>query len=188
MARQSLFKNANTSQAMQLSRYEDQLFSQTQELVLAQKTIETLQKENLSLHQQYSQMTQELELFRRVVKGQQDTKGLAFGRLDLTKGSDQDYQLSLDVIQMSGNTRVRGNLFISIEGFDGSKRGQWATIPLHLGNTAQEKHVNLDFKNFQKVEVSVRLPKHFQPEQIVVDAEFTRGKKVTLSKRFDWDV
>lgn len=186
--RQSLFKILDSAQSMQLSRYEDQIFQQTQSLVLAQKTIETLEQENLALHQKSRDVEQEVELFRRVVKGQQETKGLSIGKMALTKGSNEDYELSLDVIQMSGSQRVRGNLFISIEGHDGNKRGQWATIPLHLGDTAKDKHKRLDFTNFQKIKVAVRLPKHFKPEQIIVEAKFTRGKKVNLSKRFDWRV
>lgn len=171
-----------------LARYEETLFRQTQDLVLERKTIEMLRAENIELQDRVNKMAKEIELFKRVIRGHNDANGLAFGTLTLVPSGSQNYKLAIEVVQMSGTNRVQGELTITIEGYDAKKKGRFSTLPLHLGNTADDRAYPLDFSNFQKIDVAVRLPSGFNPQNVLVEAHFDKGKKAKILKRYDWQI
>lgn len=160
---------------------------QTQELLLERQTIELLRQENIELQGKIEYLEKELTLFQRIVKSNSDAKGLVLGRLELEDAGDSTFELSLDVIQISGRGRVKGKLYLEVEGFDSEQKSQKRSLPLHqISGAHTEKAVALSFTNYQSVNVTVKLPYGFTPSQILVKAQFTRGKKVTLEERYDW--
>lgn len=172
-----------------VTEYKATQVKQTQELMLERQTIELLRQENVEQQGKIGFLEQELALFQRVVKTNSDAKGLVLGRLDLEAGTDSIFELSLDIIQISGRGRVKGKLYLEVEGFDSAQSGAKKTLPLHQISDAHTKdNVALNFTNYQSVNVAVRLPSGFTPHQILVKAKFTRGKKVTLEERYDWAV
>lgn len=170
-----------------VSEHKAQLVKQTQELMLERETIELLRRENVELQGKIGYLEQELALFQRVVKTNSDAKGLVLGRLELEAGSDSTFELSLDVIQISGRGRVKGKLYLEVEGFDAKQGGVKKALPLHqISDAHTADSLALNFTNYQSVNLSIRLPSDFTPHQIAVTAKFTRGKKVTLEERYDW--
>lgn len=162
---------------------------QAQELMLERETIELLRKENMEQQGKISFLEQELILFQRVVKTNNDARGLVLGRLELEAGVDSTFELSLDIIQITGRGRVKGRLYLEVEGFDSTQNGEMKTLLLHQISDAHTKdNVALNFTNYQSVNLAVRLPEGFTPHQIMVRAKFDRGKKVTLEERYDWAV
>jgi len=165
------------------------LVKQTQELILERQTIELLRQENVELQENIGFLEKELALFQRVVKTNNEAKGLVLGRLDIKEGGDGTFELSLDVIQISGRGRVKGKLYLEIEGFDVAQDGAEKSLLLHQFSDAQTgTAVALNFTNYQTVTVKAKLPPDFDPQQIRVKAQFSRGKKVDIQERYDWAV
>lgn len=171
-----------------LYKCDERLFQKTQKLVLQDKTIDVLRRENIKQQGYIDSLGKEIELFKRVIRGQNESQGLAIGRFEIRPGSENDYSLSLDVIQISGSERVEGTLSIQVFGFDTRKETtKLSELPIHLGNTEGEDHISLNFTNFQTVKVAVRLPKRFEPTEVQVTAQFSGSKNARIEKRFPWE-
>jgi hypothetical protein len=160
---------------------------QQQEMMLDRRTIELLRQENIELESKIAELEQELTFYQRVVKTTGDTRGLAFGRFSVEHKWDNHFDLTLDLMQISGRVKVSGKLYLSIEGVKPEQGREQIVLPAHVVvPELNEKSLPLKFTHFQSIALSVVLPKGFEPRAVVVKAAFNRGKKVTLEQRFDW--
>lgn len=174
----------------QQTRQTDRVSKQDVDLKLERQLVSVMQAETVKLQNKISNLQQELALYQRVVKENNGIiEGLTLGDLVIESQEDGTYALAMDIMQISGDGRVRGSLLLEIVGEGGRKRGREPErLTLHLGEGPEEKALALDFTHYQSVRVNVSLPKGFTPRHVIAKATFTYGKKAQLSERYKWQM
>jgi len=176
-------KNQTLSDSVKALRAE--VIKNQQALALEQQTIELIRQENLDLQSRVNALELEVAFFDRVVKTTKDAQGLAFGRLGINPVDDNEYEISVDIMQISGRKRLKGKLYIEIEGVDDQGEKQLLNLPISENNSSGPA-LNLSFVSYQTVQFAFSIPEKFEPKVLTLTAKIEKGKRVELKKRFQW--
>lgn len=164
------------------------------EIALAQKKVEVdiASSSSSSLRNDYSKMLEKVDEleeqvahYQRVLKPNTGEQGLVMGLLDVVLIDDNLYRFSIDFFQAVDRKKLAGSAKIEIIGMIDGKEERYD----FAGLAAKEPlELKLGFIHYQTLEGQISLPDRFEPSQVIVTADFQRGKSVTLRKEFSWTV
>ncbi len=158
-----------------------------QDRLVDKETIELLRLENRDLLQDISELREEVIFYKRVVNPKKESKGLAIGRLELRPMTGENiYQFTIDLMQVTGRTKVQGRLYLTIIGMKSGKEVQ-LSLP-EMNAQYNKKGITVNFYNYKSLQGEISLPKDFMPKRVEVKVKFVKGKRVTLSKAYFWEV
>lgn len=184
---------------------------QQQKLQQQQQTIESLNQENHRLTRQLNiisvelevekqankqtredlrqsvedsqQIREELSFYQKVLAPELAENGFVIDSVDIVALSEPNsYRLSIVLMQQEKRRRfVKGNLVINLEGFQGE------TVSLSGESLGADK-LAFQFRYFEVLETTIRLPEGFEPQQLLLEARLTsqgdRGER--YQQGFEW--
>lgn len=171
----------NTSLDLQLRNAE-------QALDLDRQTLDSLQQTLLSLREMNSQLQQDVLFYKHILAPENDETGLVIGQLDLRSADvpgEVRYRLALK--QQGGSEEtLSGHVNVSILG---SQDGQEVSLPLRsLSSQVEELDIPLQFRYFQNIEGTLRLPAGFEPQKVQILAIAESPTAKTVQQSFGWFV
>lgn len=137
------------------------------------RTLKTSSQDMLKLRE-------ELDFYRNIISPASKTSGLQIQRLDIVRGADSgQYRYKLVLIQALKHDRNAGGQ-VRFE-LSGEQDGKAVVVAFPEG----ERGIGVNFKYFQDVEGSWRLPTGFTPKTVTVRVS-TAGDVRGVEQTFDW--
>lgn len=146
-----------------------------------------LQDEVARLHNEVSNLKDELTFYRDIVSPEDDRKGLSVRGFLLSRLAEKNlyhYKIVITKVPNDGKL-VRGNLTLELEGTENSKDRRYNLKQLSVSKKPSEK-IAFRFKYFQNLSGEIRLPEGFEPTKVKLTLN-PKGKKLKKSvEQFDW--
>jgi len=148
-----------------------------------------LQGEVTRLHNELSNLKDELTFYRDIVSPDNDNVGLSVRGILITRMEEKGhyrYKIVVTKVPNDGNL-IRGDLSFEIEGSENSKVKRYNLKQLSLSKNPTQK-ISFKFKYFQNLGGEMRLPEGFEPTKVMLTLN-PKGKKLKKSvEQFDWIV
>ena len=148
-----------------------------------------LQSEMTRLHNETSNLKDELTFYRDIVTPDDDTKGLSVRGILISRLKEKDqysYKIVITKVPNDGNV-IRGDLTFEVEGSEKSELKRYNLEQLSLSKKPTQK-IAFRFKYFQNLNGEMRLPEGFEPTKVKLTLN-PKGKKLKKSvELFDWIV
>lgn len=144
------------------------------------KTLE--ERENTIAEQETS-----LEFYRQLMVVEDKKEGLELNTYTITRADmPNSYHFRFTFVQYAKqHMNLKAKVKIRLEGKEQGKVAIYYLRDLLMGAAAD--YGALDFKYFQVLEGEIALPKGFEPEQIVVDAEL-KLKNESWQRKLPWQI
>ncbi|MEC8012383.1 MAG: DUF6776 family protein [Pseudomonadota bacterium] len=163
------------------------------EIELAQKGVELdiAQESNLKVRDDYRRLYEQMDNleaqvthYQRVLKPNAGEQGVVLGLLSMQPTESlTEFNYSVDIFQAIDRRRLTGQADIKLRGYVNGEEKTWDFAALAAKEPLQLK---LGFVHFQTLAGTIKLPENVKPVEVIVNAEITGGKSVTLSKAFPW--
>lgn len=170
------------------SSFRQQLANLEQTVDLDRQTFDSLQQTILSLREMNSQLQEDVLFYKRIVSPENDETGLVIGQLDLRgTGEAGEVRYRLELKQQGSNEEMLAGLAnVNILGL---QDGQEVSMPLRsLSEDVDELDIRLEFRYFQNIEGTMRLPAEFQPQKVQILAIAETPVAKTVQQSFGWIV
>lgn len=148
-----------------------------------------LQGDVTRLHNELSNLKDELTFYRDIVVPDDDKKGLSVRGILITRLEEKnEYGYKIVVTKVPNNGHlVRGDLTFEVEGSENSEVKRYNLEQLSLSKRPTRK-ISFRFKYFQNLNGEMRLPEGFEPTKVKLTLK-PKGKKLKKSvELFDWIV
>ncbi len=143
-----------------------------------------LQQEFKQYYDKLAALESEITYYKRVLKPGLDDKGIVLGVLEIKKLSkERTFRIELDVLQVNSMKKVKGRIEFIVGGHLNERKESFTFGELLA---TEQSSFKLSFKNYQTVRSEVELPDGFSPDQLSVNAHFVSGKKLKVSRIYDW--
>lgn len=130
--------------------------------------------------QEMFKLREELDFYRNIISPANKTSGLQIQRLDIVRGAGSgQYRYKLVLIQALKHDRNAGGQ-VRFE-LSGEQDGKVVMVAFPDG----ERGIGVNFKYFQDVEGSWRLPAGFKPQKVTVRVSTASGGR-GIEQTFDW--
>ncbi len=149
--------------------------------------VNAVREENANLTEEITQLSRDIEHYKRLMSPIKNDKGLRVDSLSLEPSSDPGrFRLALVLTQLGlkNRTVIKGGVTITLLGSENGERKDYSLQSLKV--TDQDLALKFRFKYFQEVEEEFVLPKGFVPEQVQVKLQSTGKKAMSVEKLFDW--
>jgi hypothetical protein len=149
------------------------------------EAVEQAKKELQAIQQEKADLRREVDLLNGLLSDKSLKAVLELEKLSIKAlDKEQKYRLTFTLVHLS---KVGGKVegFASLE-ISGKKAGEELTLKLRDIVQPANTKLKLGFKNFQKIEVDVKLPEAFEPESIRIFTD-TDGKNLeTFEQTVPW--
>ncbi len=149
------------------------------------EAVEQAKKELQAIQQEKADLRREVDLLNGLLSDKSLKAVLELEKLSIKAlDKEQKYRLTFTLVHLS---KVGGKVegFASLEIY-GKKAGEELTLKLRDIVQPANTKLKLGFKNFQKIEVDVKLPEAFEPESIRIFTD-TDGKNLeTFEQTVPW--
>lgn len=148
-----------------------------------------LQRDVTRLHDDVSNLKDELTFYRDIVAPDDHKQGLSVRGFLISRLDNEGhyrYKIVITKVPNDGNL-IRGNLAFEIAGKEGGEVKRYNLKQLSLAKKPQ-KIISFRFKYFQNLGGDINLPEGFEPTKVTLTLN-PKGKKLKKSvEQFDWIV
>ncbi len=148
-----------------------------------QQTQTSLQQRQLAC----LKMEEELAFLRHVVSPGKANSGLQVHKVSLESAkTSQEFVYRFTVSQgLNKGVNATGWIHLSVAGESGGK-----TLVLNLQKLTEQKikKIKMNFKHFQDVAGTIRLPEDFTPQKLTIEIKLGKRKQSAVKKTLDWNV
>lgn len=133
---------------------------------------------------QNAELQERVSFYESIISPDEGKSGLGIYSFEVTQAAQELYHFKMVLIQAGKNANLaRGRANIAVEGIlDGrGKRLELSEIQVPGG-----KAPDYNFRYFQEITGSIRLPRGFVPREVVVTLVNNRGRGKAPVKQYDW--
>lgn len=146
-----------------------------------------LQRDVARLHDDISNLKDELTFYRDIVAPENHKEGLSVRGFLISQLEDEGhyrYKIVITKVPNDGHL-IRGSLTFEVEGKESGKEKRYNLKQLSLAKKPAQK-ISFRFKYFQNLGGDINLPKGFEPTKVTLTLN-PKGKKLKKSvEQFDW--
>ena len=156
------------------------------EIEIVQTSSEKVRDDYTDLFNQLDELNAKVSNYQRVLKPNAGAQGIVMGLLEIKHGADDgEYTFSLDFFQAIDRRKIAGEVTMQLKGELNGEEKTWDFTSL---NTKEPLQLKLGVVHYQTQSGVIVLPKGAKPKEVIVNAEITQGKTVSLSKTFGWSL
>lgn len=163
---------------------EIELAKRNVEIDIAQASNVKVREDYRRLYEKLDELDDQITHYQRVLKPNAGEQGVVFGLLNMETTESKDvFSFSLDIYQAIDRKKLSGKVEFALKGIENGKEKTWTFESLAAQQPLQLK---LGFVHYQTLAGEIRVPESIKPLEVIVNAEITGGKSVTLTKAFPW--
>lgn len=172
-------------QQKQLNQLQRQLDTQRKLNELEVQAGLEMQKELQSVLLQQHQLLEQVQFYENIVGSGAAKAGIRVSSLQLRPGeTERDWWLQVTVTQVKKhNVRAEGKVTVSLYGLQGETPQELTLKHLRPEGLSYEK---FGFHYFQNLDIALRLPEGFVPQELTVDIDIKRPKASQLLEQREW--
>lgn len=156
-------------------------------LEVAQQSQQEIQSNLLQLHEQSQDLTEQVDLYKRIMSTNRSSESIAIENLqlrvlDADNQSNNEYMISWVLLQASKKRSLQqGGLDLKIAGKLGDNDKKFNYSQVAVDN---KKRLDYQFREFQQFNKKIKLPADFKIENITIEVQDNKTK-LSKSKTFD---
>ncbi len=148
------------------------------------RAYEEVDRSLTDLQNEVLELRQEVAFYRGIVHSEDATPGLRIQSFKLRQDEPTQYQYRLVLTQLATtNIRVQGEAEIALSGMLNGDPVELAQRDI-LDQQGQD--LRFDFRNFQELRGSLRLPEGFVPQRVMLKAAPKGGKGAGAERTLSW--
>lgn len=180
-ARAKNFERQLTEKTKELDELKGELARVKSQAEVQANASHDVQQQLVQLENERAEMQSELARLRSLVTD--NNASLMIKGFSLHEESERHYRFTLNVVQVQSDEPVtKGVVEITILG---KKNGKTSRLKAKDYSDSTEP-ITLDFKNFQKVTGTIRLPPGYEPEKLMVEITPENKKLKKYTEDFQW--